>query len=434
VEDIDKPIIFAMDGMTDLAQGIEAWIAENWIEGFKLSTKEEWRRHDREGYTRSLVNLRGRQVYILQSYATDNMRPVFAPCDEPYRVKLTKEYKHLPAGTIGIARREDSPLLKTVSFYYHKELHSIPFTPKLAKEYLQILGETVDEKTWGTFNFIRSLRDSSAERITLVGTMFPEMRQDERDQPHAFLGTVSFPATAAAAKVHRLITMDVHAKAAMQNSCSALDLRFDHLEARGLLVREAIKGIPPGARILVISPDVGATKRSATKFHESAEYMLKRMYGRDFRVGMSQAIKMRSGDTETKILQIIEEPDFPIGPRPGYGPEDGAHVICQDDILATGSTLAHLEHETRKRGGFFHAACFTNGLFTGDAIELLKDMPRLVGTRTCDPWRIAGSEIEKRITWVDTAWVFARAIQETHMNGSINTLLQEIDPKETEAR
>ena len=68
--------------------------------------------------------------------------------------------------------------------------------------------------------------------ITLIGTMFPYMRQDQKDQPRAAINTAAFVRQMWAAGVQRLITMDVHNPAAVQNAAAALKMNFDHLEAR----------------------------------------------------------------------------------------------------------------------------------------------------------------------------------------------------------
>jgi phosphoribosylpyrophosphate synthetase len=225
-----------------------------------------------------------------------------------------------------------------------------------------------------------------------------------------------------AAGIHRVITMDVHSKGGMQNACAGAGIGFDHLEARCLLAHEAVKGIPDGARVVVAAPDIGSSKRSAPKFQEVVAGLL----GRE--VGFAIARKVRTGDTHSKITTLIEEPLYPIGPREGRGREDGAYVISPDDILATGGTLKHVAEAVELRGGIFHAACYTNGLFTGDAVENLKGLNRLVGTLTVDPWRIENTPIYEKITFVDVAPIFGRAIKETHTNGSINDLLQNVKP------
>ena len=65
------PVVFAMSGADRIAQGVDRWIDRHWLHGFRLAEKEERRRHDRESYIRSKINVRGRKVYILDSFATD---------------------------------------------------------------------------------------------------------------------------------------------------------------------------------------------------------------------------------------------------------------------------------------------------------------------------------------------------------------------------
>ena len=175
------PVVFAMNGATAMARGIEAWVDAHWLPGFRLAEKEERRRHDRESYIRSKINVRGRKVYLIDSFATDP-------------------------------------------------------------------DEAVDEKVWGTILFVSSLKDASCADVTLIGTMFPYMRQDQKDQPRAAINTATFVRQMWAAGVQRLITIDVHNPAAVQNAAAALKMNFDHLEARCPLtrapsVRQTIDGI-----------------------------------------------------------------------------------------------------------------------------------------------------------------------------------------------
>jgi ribose-phosphate pyrophosphokinase len=248
------------------------------------------------------------------------------------------------------------------------------------------------------------------------------MRQDEKDQPRAPIDTAAFVTQMKAAGVNRLITIDVHNKGAMQNACAVAKLHFDHLEARCLLAAEAIRGIPEGRRVVAAAPDVGASKRATPMFQETLSRLLKR------RVGFAIVRKIRIGDTATKVTTLIEDPDFPIGPRPGHGPEDAAYILCQDDILATGGTIKDCKKITEERGGIFHAACYTNGLFTGNAQSNLAGIP-LIGTDVCSLWRVENTPIYEQIRTIDTSPLFARAIMETHLNGSINQLLSALEPR-----
>lgn len=344
------PVVFAMNGATAMARGIEAWVATRWLPGFRLAEKEERRRHDRESYIRSKINVRGRKVYIIDSFATD-------------------------------------------------------------------ADEAVDEKIWGTVLFVSSLKDASCADVTLIGTMFPYMRQDQKDQPRAAINTAAFVRQMWAAGVQRLITIDVHNPAAVQNAAAALKMNFDHLEARCPLARAVADELPRGARYVVLTPDLGATKRTKA-FQGTLQAILGRRFGRDLRVGFAHANKTRLGDTESQVTTIIEDPAEPIA---------GALVIVPDDILATGSTLAEIEKAIQERGGTMFAACVTHGLFTGRAAETLQRVPRIFTTNTVSPWRIADTPTRERLRIVDVADIFAQAVRETHLNGSINRLITSLE-------
>lgn len=344
------PVVFAMNGATEIARGVEAWIAASWLPGFRLAEKEERRRHDRESYIRSKINIRGRKIYIIDSFATD-------------------------------------------------------------------ADDAVDEKIWGTLLFVSSLKDASCADVTLLGTMLPYMRQDQKDQPRAAINTAAFVRQMWAAGLQRLITIDVHNPAAVQNAAAALKMNFDHLEARCPLARAVAQELPSGGRYVVLTPDLGATKRTKA-FQATLQGILTRRFGGDVHVGFAHANKTRLGDTESQITTIIEDPAEPIA---------GALVIVPDDILATGSTLAEIERAITERGGTMFAACVTHGLFTGRAAETLERVPRIFITNSVSPWRVARTSTMQRVRTVDVSDIFAGAIRETHLNGSINRLLTTIE-------
>lgn len=344
------PVVFAMNGATAFARGVESWIASQWLPGFRLAEKEERRRHDRESYIRSKINVRGRKVYIIESFATE-------------------------------------------------------------------ADEAVDEKIWGTLLFISSLKDASCGDVTLLGTMFPYMRQDQKDQPRAAINTATFVRQMWAAGVQRLITIDVHNPAAVQNAAAALKMNFDHLEARCPLAQAVANDLPEGRRYVVLTPDLGATKRTKA-FQATLQSILTRRFGAKVRVGFAHANKSRLGDTEAQVTTIIEDPAEPIA---------GALVVTPDDILATGGTLAEIEKAVADRGGTFFGACVTHGLFNGRAEEHLARLPRIYTTNTVSPWRIAEAPVFDRVRSVDVSSIFAQAIQQTHLNGSINTLLTSLE-------
>lgn len=411
------PIVFAMDGATELAEGVEDWIAENWIEGFRLAPKEEWRRHDRESYALSKRNVRERKVYILQSFATDDVETALnTRTGRCFRVKVKDDADPAYIGTVGEARWLDEETLMV-----EQRRRNFSLSKQEVAARLNILGETVDEKIWGTIQFIRSLVEASCGSITLLGTMLPGMRQDEKDQPRAPINTATFARVMRAAGVRRLITMDVHSKSAMQNACSCANVRFDHLDSRCLLARQAVNGIPHNRRVVVLAADIGESKRKGPEFQDTVS----RIIGR--KVGFAVARKVRVGDTESHTLSLFDDDECPVGPRPGHGPDDAAYVLCSDDILATGGTLRDAKVSVESRGGIFYAACYTHNIFTGNAKENLRGM-RLVGTKTVDPWRVRDTPIYDQIEFVDVSSVFARAIKETHTAGSINDLLQDLEP------
>jgi hypothetical protein len=163
-----------MDGMTRLGNGVEKWIRENWIKDFSLASKVEFRRHDREGYSLSLENVRGRKVYILQSFASDDMTAVFSPkCANRFRVKIKTAIPgiSLPLDKVGTATWRDEPGNSDIVVRFDND-RCMTFNEHDRTKYLHVLGETVDEKVWGTILFIHSLINASCADVTILGMHF----------------------------------------------------------------------------------------------------------------------------------------------------------------------------------------------------------------------------------------------------------------------
>lgn len=353
----DFPKIFAMNGFC-----MKDDLEKNFLQyGYNYAKKFEWRRQDGESYSCSSENIRGRDIYVFQSFASD-------------------------------------------------------------------AGESVDEKIWGTLMFVSSLRSASARSVTLIGTMLPYMRQDQKDKPRAPIGTAYFVKQCEAAGVDRIITMDVHNLAAMQNSCDALQMNFDHLEARKALVklvsRDLVDEVRKGRRVVVLTPDAGATKRTKSfqsTLEESLNYRLRFHDQKPIKVGFAHGDKVRVGDSEIEINTIIENPEYPI---------EGALVVVPDDILATGSTLCGIEQAITQRGGELYAVCVTHAIGTNkESLEKnLKAIPRIYAANTVNPWRFEGTSVFDRMYYADVSPYFASAIWHTFNDGSINELLTNFEP------
>jgi ribose-phosphate pyrophosphokinase len=198
-----------------------------------------------------------------------------------------------------------------------------------------------------------------------------------------------------------LVTLDVHNLAAFQN---AFRIPTEHLEAKKLFVAHFAALIREGDAV-VVSPDVGGVKR-AEAFREALSVALGR------RVSNAFVEKYRSADVVSGDALI--------------GEVAGKTAIIIDDLISSGTTLAHAAQLCKSRGARAVYAAATHGLFTANANEVLAGAPldQLVVTNSVPPFRLHSELVRNRLIVLDVAPLLAEAIRRTHSGGSIVELLE----------
>ena len=101
------------------------------------------------------------------------------------------------------------------------------------------------------------LRDAGASRLIALVPYLSFARKDMRTQPRDPVTTRHVAQLLESAGVDRLVALDVHNSAALDN---AFRIPVDHLSAIPMFVRHFAEHMPAG-EIAVASPDVGGIKR-----------------------------------------------------------------------------------------------------------------------------------------------------------------------------
>lgn len=214
--------------------------------------------------------------------------------------------------------------------------------------------------------------------------------QDRRSQPRDPVSTRYVAAVLEAVVVDRVVTIDVHNVAAYQNTFRC---QTEHLEANGLLVDwfAAQAGDRP---VVVVSPDAGGVHRA-----EDFRARLATRLGRP--VNAAFAGKLRSGDVAGRCAVIV------------------------DDLIGSGTTLAHTAADCRALGAQSVYAVATHGMFFDDAAELLGGdaLDAVAVTDTIPPWRVPPGALRDKLTVLDSASLFAESIARIHSGGSLTDLL-----------
>ena len=263
-------------------------------------------------------------------------------------------------------------------------------------------GRTANDKLCRLLFFIGALKDAAARRVTAVMPYLCYARKDRRSKPRDPVTTRYVAQLLEAAGADRVVTMDVHNLAAFEN---AFRCGMDHLEARKLFVDFLVPRLA-GREAVVVSPDVGGVKRA-----EALRLSLSRRMGRE--AGMAFLEKHRSAGV--------------VSGEGVVGDVSGKVAIIIDDLIASGGTLARGARACRERGATTVYALATHGLFVGEAARVFAaaDIEHLTITDTVPPFRLDAELVQRKITVLDTAPLFAEAVRRMHGGGSVIELLEE---------
>lgn len=262
----------------------------------------------------------------------------------------------------------------------------------------------VNDKLCRLLFFLGALRDAAAGRITAVLPYLCYARKDRKTKTRDPVTTRYVAQLLEAVGVDGVVTLDVHNLAAYQN---AFRCRADHLEAR-VQFAEHFGALLQDERVVVVSPDAGGIKR-AELFREALNKRLQQSAGGAFME------KHRSAGVVSGAAVV--------------GEVANAAVIVLDDLISTGGTIARTARACRLRGAHSVYAAATHGLFVGDANRVLSEarLEQLCITDTVPPFRLDRALLADRLKILETAPLFAEAIERIHCGGSITELMGDED-------
>ena len=237
--------------------------------------------------------------------------------------------------------------------------------------------------------FAATLRDHGATRVTALVPYLAYARKDRQTKPFDPLGLRYVAQMTEAAGIDRLVVLEAHNVAALQN---AFRCPVRHLDAH-----RAFDALLPGwagvRPLAVASPDPGGVKR-VQLWREAAETALQRP------VGFAMVDKRRSAGVVSSDRLVA-------------GDVAGATVLLFDDLIASGETMRRAARALRGAGAAGVVACAAHGLFTSGAEEALADpaIDEVVVTDSVPPLRLApDSPVRARLRVVSVAPLFARAV------------------------
>ena len=234
---------------------------------------------------------------------------------------------------------------------------------------------------------------ASAKTVTAVIPYFGYGRQDRKDNPRVPISSRVMVDMVTATGANRIITMDLHSTQ-IQGFAT---IPFDHLYSRMVLL-DAIKslGLIPENSV-VLSPDVGSARMSQA-------------YAK--RLGMHFALidKRRYAPNKAEIVHLI-------------GELNGKDVLIIDDMIDTAGTTVNAANAAKENGANTVTAVATHALFSGPAIERIKNsaIGKIIVTDTLS---IPEEKKLDNMEIVTVANVFGEAIERVFEGKSVSALFE----------
>jgi ribose-phosphate pyrophosphokinase len=241
-------------------------------------------------------------------------------------------------------------------------------------------------------------RRASARSVTAVLPYFPYGKGDKKDEPRVSIRARVVADAIQVAGAGRVLTMDLHAGQIQ----GFFHVPVDNLYALPVLAREIVSWVEAGIldRPVIVAPDSGAGP-------------LVRDYVRRLgAVGATVALgdKVRAfHDERSEVTALL-------------GEVSGRDAVLADDILFTGGSLANMAHTLAEHGARSVRAVVSHGLFTGDAVRLVRESPLLEVVVTDSVPLPDAAAAEPKVRQVSVAPLFAEAIRSIYEETSISRL------------
>ena len=238
---------------------------------------------------------------------------------------------------------------------------------------------------------VDALKRASARRITAVIPYFGYARQDRR--PRSTRVPISAKVVANLLEtvgVERVLTMDLHADQIQ----GFFDIPVDNIYASPVLLSDLKSR--NYSNLVVVSPDVGGVVRARA---------LAKQLGCDLAI----IDKRRPAANVSEVMHVI-------------GEIDGRNCVIMDDMIDTAGTLVKAAEVLKERGAKSVYAYCTHPVFSGPAIERLKNssLDEVVITNTI-PLGAAAKACPK-IRQLSVAFLFAETIRRISDGESVTSL------------
>ena len=241
---------------------------------------------------------------------------------------------------------------------------------------------------------VDALKRASARRITAVIPYFGYARQDRRSRSTRVPISAKVVANLLeTVGVERVLTMDLHADQIQ----GFFDIPVDNIYASPVLLAD-VKS-KNYTDLVVVSPDVGGVVRARA---------LAKQLGCDLAI----IDKRRAAANVSEVMHVI-------------GEIEGRNCVIMDDMIDTAGTLVKAAEVLKERGAKSVYAYCTHPVFSGPAIERIKNshIDEVVITNTI-PLSDAAKACTK-IRQLSVAFLFAESIRRISDGESVTSLFAE---------
>lgn len=253
---------------------------------------------------------------------------------------------------------------------------------------IQSLTSPVNDSIMELLLILDALKRSSAHRITAVIPYFAYARQDRKDKPRVPISAKLLADIIQTAGADRVLTVDLHS-AQIQgffncpvDNIYALPVIYEYLKSRNL------------EDLVIVSPDAGGVER--------ARLLQNRLGG-----NLAIIYKKRPAPNVVETLDVI-------------GNVEGKNAVIIDDIIDTAGTIVAAANMLKEKGAKSVIAACTHPVFSGPAIERLKNsvIEEVIATNTIP---LEGKEFEK-LTALSIAELVGEAIKRINIESSVSSL------------
>ncbi len=254
---------------------------------------------------------------------------------------------------------------------------------------IQSTGQPVNENLMELLVMIDAVKRASAGRITAVIPYFGYARQDRKARPRDPITARLVADLIRTAGADRILTMDLHALQIQ----GFFDIPVDHLIGGPLLYKYFTDKVDDD--FVVVSPDVGSVTRARNVASK---------------LGCQMAIidKRRPKANQLEVMNII-------------GDIKGKKCLMVDDMIDTAGTIVQGAEALYNNGASEIYACCTHAVFSGPAIERIKNshITKLV---VLDTIELPKEKQIDKIEVVSVAKLFALAIENVYLDKKMSDI------------